>query len=311
MTRPRNPLSVLVLSDSTFAKDLYDKGAEISQFNWNKSDTYGPALLGVKTVFCTMPHLVDGVDKFHAFTNACKNAGVKNFVKLSFSHALISEADTMKGFAMANDKEDPYLKVPFIRMHRQCDEHLIRMKFPFNYTILFAGHFMSNPTVYQGKNLAEEHAFYGASHGRRVDYVSPNDVAEVALRAMVNPKKHHKVGYKLNGPNPITDDDVARSLGLQLGIDIRYVDQASVQEFAKLITAPDWGSTEDVVSLENLKATGVEIDATERSSSDIVKVCGHQAESFQDYLAAKETMSPMEMNCMKMLSATSQLLASG
>lgn len=65
-------------------------------------------------------------------------------------------------------------------------------------TILFASHLMSSVLEYQGKTLKEEGVFYGASGGKGVNYVSPNDVADVAVRAILDPKTHKRQGYVLS-----------------------------------------------------------------------------------------------------------------
>jgi hypothetical protein len=53
---------------------------------------------------------------------------------------------------------------------------------------------MSNVLEYQGKSLKEDQQFYGASAGRGVNYVSPNDVADIAVRAILDPKTHRREG---------------------------------------------------------------------------------------------------------------------
>eukprot|EP00586_Coscinodiscus_wailesii_P014896 CAMPEP_0172500506 /NCGR_PEP_ID=MMETSP1066-20121228/139313_1 /TAXON_ID=671091 /ORGANISM="Coscinodiscus wailesii, Strain CCMP2513" /LENGTH=57 /DNA_ID=CAMNT_0013274777 /DNA_START=1 /DNA_END=170 /DNA_ORIENTATION=- len=49
------------------------------------------------------------------------------------------------------------------------------------------------------------------SHG--VNYVSPNDVADVATRVLLDPKPHHKKKYALTGPEIVMDRDIAELLG--------------------------------------------------------------------------------------------------
>jgi hypothetical protein len=47
---------------------------------------------------------------------------------------------------------------------------------------------MSNVLVYQGATVKEEQKFYGASGGKGVNYVSPNDVAYAAVVAILGEK---------------------------------------------------------------------------------------------------------------------------
>ena len=156
-------------------------GAEVVDFDWERPETYKAALAGMRGVFISMPHHPDWKDQFDGFLRAARSAGVKNYVKLSFYHALASGADTMSNFGNATRTDDPFLKAPFVLMHRECDSKL--MKTPMiDYALVFATHFMSNPLVYQAKNLKESRKFVGASHGKGVNYCSPNDVAEIVVR---------------------------------------------------------------------------------------------------------------------------------
>ena len=58
----------------------------------------------------------------------------------------------------------------------------------YDCTVLFASHLMSNVLVYQGATVKEEQKFYGASGGKGVNYVSPNDVAYAAVVAILGEK---------------------------------------------------------------------------------------------------------------------------
>jgi hypothetical protein len=117
--------------------------AEIVRFDWEDESTYQPVLRDVRRVFITLPHVPGWNEHFAEFLRVAKRSGVRHFVKLSFCHALASRADTMTNFATATRKEDPFLKVPMVLMHRECDGMIIKISKPYSYTILFASHFMS------------------------------------------------------------------------------------------------------------------------------------------------------------------------
>lgn len=195
-------------------------GAEIADFSWDREETYENALKGVKSVLCTVPYTKDWKQHFPAFLTACEAAGVRHFVKVSFYHARLSG--------------DPFQEVPLVRAHGDCDDLLIKTVNPamenvmkgetevltttdygspnLSYTILGASHFMSNPFSFQGRELHNKETlatFYGASGNRGVNYVSPNDVAEVAVRVLLEPRVHYNKEYTLTGPVAITDQQVA------------------------------------------------------------------------------------------------------
>jgi uncharacterized protein YbjT (DUF2867 family) len=114
-----------------------------------------------------------------------------------------------------------------------------------SYTILYASHFMSNPFTFQGKELRDSatlSTFYGASGNRGVNYVSPNDVAEVAVRVLLEPTEHYNKEYTLTGRESITDQQVADYIGKHLQKPVMYVDQP-LHEFTTELQVggdPDW-----------------------------------------------------------------------
>ena len=257
------------------------EGAEIADFSWDRPDTFDKALTGVKSVFCTAPYVKDWKQFFGPFLEACKKAGVKHFVKLSFYHARLSG--------------DPFQNVPLVRDHGDCDEALVKSGLP--YTILCASHLMSNPLVYQSHELRADQkpaVLYGASANKGVNYVSPNDIAEVAVRVLLEPIPHFGKEYTLTGPEPITDQVVAQHLSDHLKKPIMYVDQPmhSFEQNIKTGGDPEW-MADDLVTLEMIKASGYEQDPG-FVSKDIEKICGREAENFESYLRMTEYMTPME-----------------
>jgi len=63
-------------------------------------------------VLCCIPYTKLWYKHFPAFLEACKNAGVKHFVKLSFYHARVPG--------------DRFKSVALVREHGDCDEMLIK-----------------------------------------------------------------------------------------------------------------------------------------------------------------------------------------
>lgn len=149
--------------------------------------------------------------------------------------------------------------------------------------ILFASHLMSNVLAYQGKSLRDEKKFYGASCGKGVNYVSPNDVADAAVLAILHPKEHRREGISLLGAAPITDEKVARLLSKHLGTEIVY-ENKPLEFFDR-----------DSAGLENIKASGLEEEAS-FPKGDFKRLVGKDPESFDAYLSDKNGMSPLELN---------------
>lgn len=172
---------------------LVKKGAEVKEFVWSKDYTYAQCLDDVQSVYCAFPAEGGMDERYPKFITACKKAGVKHVVQLSFFHAVKEHSTGMSNFATMSTSTDPFESVPMVQIHGWCDHRLIKSN--LNYTILFASHLMSNPLRYQGETIKKEHKFYGASGGKGVNYVSPNDVAEAAVVTLLKPKEHWHVGY--------------------------------------------------------------------------------------------------------------------
>lgn len=77
-----------LLADNSFGKqcadELVSRGAEVIDFDWSNPDQYDTALQGVKTVFCTIPHIRNWSEAFPAFLRQCKTRKIEHFVKISF-----------------------------------------------------------------------------------------------------------------------------------------------------------------------------------------------------------------------------------
>lgn len=126
-----------------------------------------------------------------------------------------------------------------------------------------------------------------------VNYISPNDVADASLAALLDRKRHRNKIYNLSGPRPpITDADVAALLTEFYGTEITHV-QLGYHDYAKHIKklgVPEW-IVKDSAELERIKASGID----EQSSSytkDLEKLIGRPPESFRHYLRNRNAMRP-------------------
>ncbi|KAL7494729.1 hypothetical protein ACHAWT_006956 [Skeletonema menzelii] len=272
---------------SNFAEQLSSKGAEVVHFDWKDKTTYASALDGVKIVFCVTPYTENWAQTFPKFLRACEKAGVEYFVKVSFYHA--------------RKENDIYQKVNFVRLHAACDDILSQSSIP--YTILSASHLMSNPLVMHhaedaGKGKEKPIVLYGASDGANINYVSPNDIAEVATRVIMYSKPHMRKEYTLTGLQPISDDDLAYALAKHSKRPVFYEDLPinmlvkKEEDGFTSVDDVDW-KVRDFIGLEKLKATGLEEDAT-FISHDIEKICKRKPETIDDYLQATDLMTPLE-----------------
>jgi NAD(P)H dehydrogenase (quinone) len=271
-------------------------GAEIADFSWDREDTYAKALVGVKSVLLTVAYTKNWERHFPAFLRACEHARIKHLVKLSFYHARM--------------KDEVFQQVPLVKAHGRCDALLMKELTPnyqtvvltprMSYTILYASHYMSNVFTFQSKELHKEGTsnlatFFGASGNRGVNYVSPNDVAEVAVRVLLEPREYYDKEITLTGPEAITDQQVADLISKHFKKPVMYVDQP-LREFQSEIQTggdPDW-LVQDLAAIESVKATGIEEEPS-FATKEVEKICGHQAQTFEEYLQERDYMTAVEM----------------
>jgi uncharacterized protein YbjT (DUF2867 family) len=151
---------------------------------------------------------------------------------------------------------------------------------------------MSTPLLHQGKMLTEEHKYVTASYGMGVNYVSPNDVADVAVVVLLNQKGHRNKVYNLTGPGPLFDKDVAKLLSKVYSTEIEHV-SLGYHDYKKAVTArglPDW-LVKDSAAFEKMKASGID-ESNSSYTTDVEKIIGKKPESFKDYLDAKNSQRP-------------------
>jgi hypothetical protein len=278
--------------DAQFGQDVADvleeKGAEIFEFDWSNGDDYEKALQGVKTVFCTIPHLENWSEVFPKFLGECKRKKIEFFVKVSF----LRQTHAYKGIAeVASQYRD---NVPFVSFHGVCDDLLEQSikSSRISYCILCCSHLMATPLLAQGKVLREEHKYLTASYGMGVNYVSPNDVADAALVVLLNQKPHRNSVYNLTGPGPVTDARVAVLLSRHYGTNIEHV-QLGYHDYetnVKMRGLPDW-QVRDSASFERMKASGVD-ESPHSYTKDLKALIGNDPETFKGYLANKSCMRP-------------------
>jgi NAD(P)H dehydrogenase (quinone) len=266
-------------------------GAEVVDFSWNREETYENALKDVKTVFITIPHEKNWHKHFSAFLKACKKARVKHYVKVS--HYL------------SRFPGDAFHESYFVKRHAMCDALLKSMIIPdvehvthMSYTILYASHAMSNPLIHHGNELNGVHAsttIYSATGSRAANYISPNDLAEVAVRTLLAPSDHYNKSYIITGTELLTHHDVSTLPSQYLSKAIPYLHHRLVEykEALKDSGMPQW-LVNDLVSMEKIRATRIEEEKEAWLSVDFARICGHPPESFVDYLTRIDSMTDKE-----------------
>lgn len=268
-------------SSNSFAQNiariLESKGATVINFDWSDESGYGAALTGVKSVFCTLPHMDNWASVFPRFLSACKDKKIEHFVKISFIQ--------QKGY-----REN----VPFVHFHGTCDDILQQAPKTsrISYTILCTSHLMSTPLLHQGDILKKEHKFITASYGMGVNYISPNDVADASLVVLMNLKDHRNKTYNLTGPGPTFDKDIVKLLEEAYCTEIKHIEMG-YHDFKKDIKRrglPNW-LVRDSATFEKMKASGVD-ELASSYTKDLENLIGKRPETFAEYLENKNSQRP-------------------
>ena len=100
--------------------------------------------------------------------------------------------------------------------------------------------------------------------------------------------------YTLTGLQAISDDDVASAISKHTTRQVFYEDLPinMFEDKERSGGGAQW-KVRDLVGLERIKATGLEEDIA-FVSHDIEKICKRKPETINDYLEAKQYMTPME-----------------
>lgn len=255
---------------------LKEKGAEIVAFDWTDPMCFDSVLKGVKTVFCSLPHMEAHQDAFTGFVVSCKENKIEHFIKISFLHV------------------DEYRKnVPLAHFHNVCDELLEQAPRTsrMNFTILATSHLMSTPFLSQGDLLTKERKYVTASYGMGVNYVSPNDVADAAMVVLMDRKTHRNKVYQLTA-RPVTDREVAKQLSIACECEIQHI-ELGYHDYVKSVLSrglPTW-LAKDSAAFEKMKASGIDEDP-KIYTKDLEKLIGRKPESFLEYLRNKDSQRP-------------------
>lgn len=247
------------------ASALAGRGAEVVRFDFDAPDTWASALDGVERMFVVAPSTVDFSTPVRALLQAAVAAGVQHVVKLS-------------AFGVSED-------APFelARQHARADAAVEASG--LGSTILRPNFFMDNVVNFHGHTIASDGAFYGASAGSAVSYISSADVAAVAAAALRDPAAHAGQVYVLTGGEALTDAAVAGLVGAQLGKEVQYVDLSAEQLGGGMRGAgmPDW-LVEALVALEGVKAAGWAGEV----SPAVEQVLGRAPETYAAFLARSQ-----------------------
>lgn len=219
------------------------------RFDWLDAETYENAASDVRAAYLVAPSNVhEPLDAMRPFLEHAIRAGIERFVLLSASS--LEEDGPMMG-----------------AVHGFLKRNAPR------WTVLRPTWFMQNFSEQQHQpTIREERAIYSATKDGRVPFINAEDIAAVAVEALVNPTFPDR-DLVLTGPQSLSYDDVARIISRASGSNIehrrlsetelvaRFVGSGMVPAYARMLAAMDSAiadGSEDRVTNEVRLITGLD-----------------------------------------------------
>jgi uncharacterized protein YbjT (DUF2867 family) len=183
------------------------EGAEPVILDFNRPETYGPALRGVEALFLMRPPAIANTRRYvNPLVDVAREVGVRRVVLLSLLGA----------------EKNPLVS------HRAVERHLVSSGLP--YTFLRPGYFMQNLSGIHRAEIAEHGQIIVPAGRGKTSFVDARDVAAVVARALTE-DGHAFRAYPLTGPEAPDYFRVAEVFSEVLGRRIVYT-RPSATEFA-------------------------------------------------------------------------------
>jgi uncharacterized protein YbjT (DUF2867 family) len=181
------------------------------------------ALVGVTSVYVVCSPIPQLVELESNMLDACKESGVKHVVL----NSALGAGDYAKSFPGWHRKVEDKLKATGM----SC-------------TILRPNGFLQNIVTYNAPSIRAQGAFYAAMGDAKVSYLDVGDIAVVAVKAL-QAGAHAGKTYELNGPEAISNQELAKRISKAARRTVNYVDiPESAQREAMLgLGMPEWQVT--------------------------------------------------------------------
>jgi len=181
------------------------------------------ALEGVSSVYVVCSPIPQLVELESNMLDACKESGVERVVL----NSALGAGDYGKSFPSWHRKVEDKLKTTGL-----------------SYTILRPNGFLQNIVAFNAPSIRAQGAFYVAMGDAKVSYLDVGDIAVVAVKALKG-GPHAGKTYELNGPEAISNAELAQRISKIAGRTVNYVDiPESAQREAMLgLGMPEWQVT--------------------------------------------------------------------
>ena len=198
-------------------------GSEPVLADYSDKESLHKAMDGVTSIFVVCSPIPQLVELESNVLDVCKESGVKHVVL----NSALGAGDYPKSFPSWHRKVEDKLKATGM-----------------SYTILRPNGFLQNIVAFNAPSIRTQGAFYVAMGDAKVSYVDVGDIAVVAVKALQG-GVHSGKTYELNGPEAISNQELAKRISAVTGRTVNYVDiPESAQRDAMLgLGLPDWQVT--------------------------------------------------------------------
>jgi uncharacterized protein YbjT (DUF2867 family) len=198
-------------------------GCEAVLADYSDKQSLRHALDGVTSVYVVCSPIPQLVELESNMVDACKESGVNHVVL----NSALGAGDYGKSFPAWHRKVEDKLKATGM-----------------SYTILRPNGFLQNIVAFNAPSIRTQGAFYVAMGDAQVSYLDVGDIAVVAVKALEG-GAHAAKTYELNGPEAISNQELAKRISKVTGRTVNYVDiPESAQRDAMLgLGMPEWQVT--------------------------------------------------------------------
>jgi uncharacterized protein YbjT (DUF2867 family) len=194
------------------------------------------ALQGIDTAFVVCSPIPQLVELEGNMIDACKEAGVRHIVL----NSALGAGDYPKSFPS---------------WHRKVEDKLNASG--LGYTILRPNGFMQNIVAFHAPSIRAQGAFYASMGSAKTSVIDVRDVGLAAAKALIAPAEHAGKTYELNGPEALSNDEIAARISRITGQTVRYVDipEEAQRKSTLDLGMPEWQVTA-LLELQEYYMTG-------------------------------------------------------
>jgi uncharacterized protein YbjT (DUF2867 family) len=198
-------------------------GSEAVLADYADKESLRKALSGVSSVYVVCSPIPQLVELESNMLEACKKTGVKHVVL----NSALGAGDYPKSFPSWHGKVEDKLK-----------------GMALSYTILRPNGFLQNIVTYNAPSIRAQGAFYVAMGDAKVSYLDVGDIAVVAVKALQG-GAHTGKTYELNGPEAISNQELAKRISRVARRTVNYVDIPELAQREAMLSMgmPEWQVT--------------------------------------------------------------------